>query len=73
MACFKDAMSSIIAKPLPSTVASMMRFLRRRPWRNEPLPLASDCHRSCGTQAAVPALHYQPSLLGYGEGTLLSY
>jgi hypothetical protein len=59
-------MSSIIAKPLPATVASMMRFFRR------PLALASDCHRSCGTQAAVPALHYRPSLLGYGEGTLPS-
>jgi hypothetical protein len=51
-------MSSIIAKPLPAAVASMTRFFAVARWRNEPLPLASDCHRFCGTQPAVPVLHF---------------
>jgi hypothetical protein len=50
----------------------MTRFFVAARWRNAPSPLASDSHRSCGTQAEVTALHDQPSSFGHGEGTLLS-
>jgi len=65
-------MSSIIAKPLPVTVVSMVRFLRRRPLAQR--AVAARVRLSPGLRGAGrgPALHYQPSLLGHGEGTLLS-
>jgi len=50
----------------------MVRFLRRRPLAQR--AVAARVRLSPGLRGAGrgPALHYQPSLLGHGEGTLLS-